>query len=422
MKKLTTLSTIGALDVMNVAASVFDRIDRHINSTICDTLADIRQTSQKAAMLGSSEYFPLEANTVIQSGQMVGIDASNNLVPANNASCIRVLGAAGFTVDNSTPPSGQYTNAYGLTGAAGQGSCEVKYGENCWNNDTVAGGVIAVEHIGLPCFAKDDETVSLSDGAGAYLPAGIICGVGDERGGGNKQVHVQQGPLAVAAATAAYDSGSGGGSDAYEPLVAHRVRAVITTMVTYTAAAGVITVTATNSNPTYDGVTPAVGDVVLLPAAKATTASDEGPYVVTTKGASGVHCVLSRPSWWETGSTQYDGAILELGSEGSVWAGTTWKSMPAAKSFVVDTTAPDFYPRTQSATSASMIAGVSTAITTLYIAPEALVAVQLAAAAGVPGFLRVSTQTAGLPTASSLIATSTSTTDTSTVKFLVTNF
>jgi hypothetical protein len=382
------------------------------------TLSDTRLTSQKSETVSTEENFALAANTIIQKGQMIGKDANGNVVPANNAACVIVLGAAQFGVDNSTPPSGSYTNNSGLTGAAGQGSCNARYGVNCWNNDSGAGAV-GVGNVPCTVYAKDDQTVSLSDGAGAYLPAGVAVGVGDEKGGGNLQVHVQQGPVGVLLAKAL-----GLAPTVTEPDMVHRARAVVTTSQTYTTTDGVLTVTATNSAMTFDGVTVAVGDVVLFPTDKVATAADAGPYVITQLAATGKSQIMARPGWYESGSTQYTGQLIEIGGEGTVWAGSSWKSLDAAKTIVVDTTDAAFFPRLQtSVESAAMTAGVlGTPITALYVSGHAVVMAEFKAKGGTVGGLQVSTQTAGPPGTSSLVATSESTSDTSTVRFKVTNF
>lgn len=214
-----------------------------------------------------------------------------------------------------------------------------------------------------------------------------------------------------------------GSSDTSQSLV-HDVRAVLTSVASYVAAAGVLTASATGAIGAQDGVTLAAGDLVLLPTDKAATASDAGPYIVTSPGATGVKFVLTRPDWYRSGSHQTSGQILTVRAEGTKYGGSEWKSLVDASTFVVDTTDGGFYPRLQtSAESVAMIAGVLvTPITALYVAPNAVVTVEFVTKGGTQLPLKVSTQTAGTPTASSLVATSGSVTDTSTVKFKVVNF
>ena len=119
-----------------------------------------------------------------------------------------------------------------------------------------------------------------------------------------------------------------------------KVRAVCTANVANLASFNVSTNT--------DGVTLVAGDVVLLSAQ--TTAAQNGPYVVGTV-AVGV-APLTRPAWFTTGATVKTGYALEVGGEGTVFNNTTWKTMLAADSFVVDTTDGKFYPRIVSGTGA----------------------------------------------------------------------
>ena len=214
-----------------------------------------------------------------------------------------------------------------------------------------------------------------------------------------------------------------GSADTSQSLV-HDVRAVLTSVATYVAAAGVLTASATGAIGAQDGVTLAEGDLVLLPTDKAATTSDAGPYIVTAPGGTGVKFVLTRPDWYRTGSHQSSGQIITVRAEGTKYGGSEWKSLVAASTFVVDTTDGGFYPRLQtSAESVAMIAGVLvTPITALYVAANAVVTVEFVTKGGTQLPLKVSTQTAGVPGTSSLVATSGSATDTSTVKFKVVNF
>lgn len=207
-----------------------------------------------------------------------------------------------------------------------------------------------------------------------------------------------------------------------QAIVVHQARAVITSIAAYTAAAGVLTANAVGAIGAQDGVTLVAGDVVLLPTDKATAAKDAGPYVVTNPGSAGAKFVLTRPVWYPTGGTELSGQMITVGGEGTAYGGSVWKSLVAASTFVVDTTDGAWYPRLQSVTTAAMTAGVSAANSTLYVAPNAQVSALPVTPGGTQGILRISTQTAGKPGTSSLVVTSSSGTDTSTVKILVVNF
>ena len=250
-------------------------------------------------------------------------------------------------------------------------------------------------------YVLDDQTVT---GDSGNSPAGRVWGLDKTRG-----VLVQ----------CTFDEGA---DDQESNVMVHRVRAVITSIAAYTAAAGVLTANATGAIGAQDGVTLAAGDVVLLPTDKATTAKDAGPYVVTNPGAVGVKFVLTRPDWYRSGSTQPSGILLTVGGEGTKRAGSEWKAMVASATFVVDTSDGQFYPRLEQVTTAAMVAGVSAANSTLYVAANAQFSPIPVTPGGTQGTLRMSTKTAGAPGTSSLVVTSSSNTDTSTVSIQVENF
>lgn len=137
-------------------------------------------------------------------------------------------------------------------------------------------------------------------------------------------------------------------------------RAVGTNLTTLLAAAytGSTTGTLTQATATaigaQDGVTLAVGDLVLVPGAtvgttagKLVNACDAGPWVVSVIGTSAVRGVLTRPYWWQP-STALTGQTISI-TEGTVFAGTDWKSF-AVKGSLTDVTAvdPALYPKSVS--------------------------------------------------------------------------
>lgn len=253
------------------------------------------------------------------------------------------------------------------------------------------------------CYALDDHTVSAAENT---KPAGVVYSVSTD--GKTVWVEIRKGAPPQM-------------PDAID-LVFH-ARAVVTSIAAYAAAGGVLTASANGALGSQDGVAVAAGDVVLLPTDKAGTAKDSGPYVVTSVGGASAKFTLQRPSWYATGGTQPSGLMITVGGEGTKYGGSEWKSLlSSAATYVVDTTDGAFYPRLQTVTTAAMIAGVSAANTTLFVGPNAEVMPIPVTPGGTQGTLRVSTQTAGIPAASSLVATSSSNTDTSTVKFNVVNF
>lgn len=87
-----------------------------------------------------------------------------------------------------------------------------------------------------------------------------------------------------------------------------------------------------------DGLTYAEGEYVLL--AGQTTAAQCGVYVVGAVSA-GV-AALTRAPEWPDGATIDNGLMISV-SEGTLWAGSTWKAMCTGAA-VVGTNDPLFYP------------------------------------------------------------------------------
>jgi hypothetical protein len=143
--------------------------------------------------------------------------------------------------------------------------------------------------------------------------------------------------------------------------VAGFCRAVMTTVATSTTYTGTTTNTLTfGSNAaigTQDGITTlAVGDCVFLPGGTlgscAITACDTGPWIISVLGTGSVKCVLTRPTWYQTGQNIPIMYQLSIGPEGTQFADTKWTSWantPAtatASIIPVGKTATDplFYP------------------------------------------------------------------------------
>lgn len=123
-----------------------------------------------------------------------------------------------------------------------------------------------------------------------------------------------------------------------------KVRAVATSIGTYTSTGGVLTAAATGAMSAQDGVTLVAGDGVLLPAGLTNVAAgDEGPWSVTDVGTSTTAMTLTRPGWWRNGSAVIPGREVTVSGEGTLFPGTKWRSM-AAKAKVVGTDSPALYP------------------------------------------------------------------------------
>lgn len=146
-----------------------------------------------------------------------------------------------------------------------------------------------------------------------------------------------------------------------------------------------------NSLVTQDGVTLIAGDRVLL--VGQVTLAQNGPYVVSNV-ASNVY-TLSRPADYQTGQTLSGNSPIFEVSEGTTYAGTTWKALGTANgAAVVDTANLTFYPKTLLFT-LSNIANSTTATANSFIWTNAIAFATSKAAANTCG---VSTINAGAGT------------------------
>ncbi len=186
---------------------------------------------------------------------------------------------------------------------------------------------------GAPLYMEDDNSVGTGQGTEAQI-AGRFMGIEDD--GRVRVLMTNQASWFDAAAI----GGSAGTPN-------FKVRAVITSLPANAGTTtGVLTASSTGAIGAQDGLTLVAGDLVFIQegTTNLSAASDAGPYVVTNPGATGVKYVLTRPTWWETGAPIVQGQILQVGGEGTLWAGTEWKTF-VAKGKVVDTDAPLFWVR-----------------------------------------------------------------------------
>ena len=292
--------------------------------------------------------FPVAASTSIYGGAMVATNASGYAVPASSSEALIIWGRARKQALNTTAAG------YGSAGAI---NVYVDTGAFYYNGGTGA-DAIAAANVGQYCYAIDDNTVGLTDGGGTRPVAGVIMPnegwattlVGVWLGGGSPYQNV---PEVGTGTTSLF-----------------KCRAVVTSLsgAYGGSTTGILTASSAAAFGTQDGVaTLAVGDVVFLPegTTNITAASDAGPYVITTLGSVSVKWVLTRPDWWTTGSAIQPGQVIEMGGEGTLFGGTSWKTF-VAKSQVVDTNAPLFWPG-RVTTSVTLVAGVK-ALATVPIA------------------------------------------------------
>ena len=271
---------------------------------------------------GRRVFRDLTSAAQVWQGAMVA-EASGQVVTATTAGSGPVIGVSEMDAYGSTGP---------VDGTDDSQRISILYDQIFEMSPDTSSPPTEDTPFGTPLYATSDNTVGTSPGA--YF-AGLFQGMTD-----NGNVYVMINPSGLSLAL----GGEEGGAAA--TAASTTARAVATQIPAYTGTTtGVLTASATGVFGAVDGVTLALGDVVLVPEGitNLSAASDAGPYQVTTLGASGVKWVLTRVAGWATGQAMTLGASVKIGGEGTLFGGTTWKSF-AAKGSVVDTTAPALYP------------------------------------------------------------------------------
>jgi hypothetical protein len=208
---------------------------------------------------------------------------------------------------------------------------------------------------GRPCYAYDNNTLYKTDSNGQLSFAGIVHSVDSSEG--------------VRLLLMPEGNGLGPVYGQGQSLtdVAFTARAVATSLGANTLSAGTLTVTANGALASQDGLSMAVGDVLLLPEGltNLTNAYDAGPYEVISVGGASSQVVLRRPAWYAHGAGMVLGAKVVVGGGGTTYAGTTWRS-DAVKGSTIGTDAPLFWPEKMTV-SYTNTSGSSGAITTIPI-------------------------------------------------------
>lgn len=188
---------------------------------------------------------------------------------------------------------------------------------------------------GTVLYMEDDNHVGTGGGSETQI-AGRFMGIEDD---GTVRVYFTN-------QASWFDGNAADGNVGYT----YFARAVMTTtaVASYTGSGtGVLTGGSNAALVAQDGVTLAVGDVVMLQGGTlgslAITAADVGPYVVTALGSGTAPFVLTRPSWWQNGEIVPTGKTVKIGPEGTLFGSTDWTSW-AAPGCVIGTTDPKVYP------------------------------------------------------------------------------
>jgi hypothetical protein len=140
-----------------------------------------------------------------------------------------------------------------------------------------------------------------------------------------------------------------------------KARAVVTTLQAYGGSGtSILTETSNGAISSADGVTLALGDTVFIQAGTTnlTGALDSGPWFVTALGGASAKWILTRPDWWANGAVMPIGQVIDVGGEGTNYAGSQWKSFATVGSAVIGTNDPAFYIK-QFVSSVTLVTGFS---------------------------------------------------------------
>jgi hypothetical protein len=147
----------------------------------------------KSAVIPEIINLPMAASLKIWKGGLVSASTASatkgQAVKAGASLVQQVVGIATKTVDNSA-------------GSAGALSIDVQAGD-FWFTNSGGGDAIDLQHIGMPCYVVDDQTVALTDNAGARIVAGTIVSVDSVLGvlvivGVGAAQNLMQGTIALA--------------------------------------------------------------------------------------------------------------------------------------------------------------------------------------------------------------------------------
>ena len=275
----------------------------------------------------------VEANTTIYAGTMVGLNAAGNAVPGYGSTAYKLIGLCerqvvqGSTAGSVNPP------------------LLVKPGVFEFSVGTGADAVTKANRF-ANVYAIDDNTVGLTSAGGTRTFAGFLVDLNTVNSKARVAVGIAN-PL------------TGNTEAVPNPLTAFRARAVLTSVATYTYAAGVITAASNGAIGAQDGVTLVAGDQVVLPTGVAATASDAGLYVVTNPGGASAKFVLTRADWWADAAVINNAQSIRVGGEGTAYKNTNWRILAAASTITVGTTDPKLYPESFSGQTA-LVAGTFT--------------------------------------------------------------
>lgn len=270
-----------------------------------------------------NQPIPLAAGVKAWAGAAIYLDTSVNFARpgiAGNPNLI-FAGVAQETVDNTAGANG---GAYVVVALPEEFNCQ-------WF-DNVAGAGAITSLFGLAYVNDDHSVTGLASVAGLQNSiVGRVWGVDSLMG-----VLVQ--PFTGLPESVLGQEAEVGGNPAY------KARAVVTSLPAYTGGgASIMTASANGAWPAQDGVADNLNDVFFVQAGQPNllSANDSGPWQLTSLGGASSKWTAQRPAWWAAGAAYLPGAVIEIGGEGPIFGGTSWKVFSAAGN--IGTADPGFY-------------------------------------------------------------------------------
>lgn len=279
--------------------------------------------------------YPVEANTSIFAGAIVCLNAAGNAVPASAIGALKVVGRAQRQCINQT--TGGTLSPDGIANGTA-GSILVEVHQGCFYYNVNADSTITKANAYANLFASDDNTVSLLDAGGTRPYVGYVLD-----GGGTTSMNQQ----ATALVGVMLGMANPFALNPEQPTQATQfvARAVVTSLATYTGSTtGTLTATANGAFGSQDGVAVAAGDIVFIQGGTTnlTAAADAGPWQISVIGGAGKY-VLVRPDWFQAASVCPVGCVVNIGGEGTLFAGAQFKSFAAVGSAVISTNDLSFF-------------------------------------------------------------------------------
>jgi hypothetical protein len=284
------LTNLGALSA--TAAASGDLSGNYPGPTVAkiqgNAVSATTPVSGQALVYNGTEWAPAAAGTGTVSSVTAGGGLTGGTITASGTIALSTTGPGVITAGSSAAVPVITLDAYGrvsalttapISGGGGGGTGEgMQFAVVRHNTQVIPASAGTVN---VSAWANGATTINFSATPSFTLVPGMVLSVA---GLNSIAIRTVVSPTQVILATGATAAGSATSNVAVQN----------TTTTTFTVNAGAL--------PTYDGRTLQVNDVVMLTnqgsTGGTTSTSQNGPWVVTTLGATGVSAVFTRPSWF----------------------------------------------------------------------------------------------------------------------------